>query len=682
MTSSHYQYAAFLTTRCELAKLLEEGKSAFAKVDMQTWVATSDELLQRLNSERFKVIVLGEFKRGKSTFVNALLGREVLPAFATPCTAIINELKWSDEPRSMLHFKNPLPLQIPEGVPDEVMRHLEKHRGSPAPPLPIAVEDLERYVVIPDPTKDQSVSIRETPYEFAEIFWPLDLLRNSVEIIDSPGLNEHGSRTKVTMEYLSRVDAVVFLFSVHALASQTEIAVIDHDLRTAGHEYLFFVCNRIDEIRKPVERDRVTQYAYDQLAGRTAFGREGIFFVSALDAVDGRERNLPELVTRSGIPQLEKSLADFLVKDRGRIKLLQPSRQLAQGVKQALFETIPEKRRMLAADLAQLQQRYNEALPKLKEADRRRNTVVAGLERCRIRMRDAVRDSAINHLRQVADQVPLWAAKVKVEKSVSVFKVWAIEKQVEAVAQEVVAAVAPFVEAATQQWQSQQLKPLVQHHLSDFDAEAQAAVSEFMVDIEEIRSQLSGVARGNILPEARLSAVERVLSTAGGLFLGGPGMALEGATMGYQAMLRSLIPNILVVTAIFFLQWNPITIVPALLALGVFRAFRQGDAISEKVKVQVGVELAKQIVANIPSQASKIADETFRQTEGLVTAVSVGLDREIATIRQQVEAVLAVKRAGSQQVAADESRLRNAERELQSVDSRLSEFILRLVQPT
>jgi GTPase SAR1 family protein len=681
MSDSHHQYASFLSARAELSSLLEEGKRAFAEVDMQPWAETSAELLQRLTSERFKVIVLGEFKRGKSTFVNALLGREILPAFVTPCTAIINELKWGDEPRSVLHFKNPLPVQIPAGMPGEVMRHLEKHRGKPLPPLPVAVEDLEKYVVIPDPTKDQSASIAETPYEFAEIFWPLDLLRNSVEIIDSPGLNEHGSRTKVTMEYLSKIDAVVFLFSVHALASQTEISVIDHDLRSAGHEYLFFVCNRFDELRKQSDRDRVTQYAYEQLAGRTAFGREGVFFVSALDAVIGREEGRPELLTRSGMPHLEKSLADFLVKERGRIKLLQPSRQLAQGVKTALFETIPDQRRMLASNLEQLESRYNEALPKLKEATRRRNSVVDSLERCRMRLRDAVRDAATNHLREVSDQLPMWASNVSVAKSVSVFKVWAIEAQVEAVAKEVVNGVAPMVEEATYRWQEERLKPLIQHHLADFDAEAHAAVADFMIDMEEIRAQLSGAARGNILPEARVSAVERVLSTAGGLFLGGPGMALEGATMGYQAMLRSLIPNIMVIAAILFLHLNPITILPTILALGVFRAFRQGDALADKVKKQVGAELANHIVAQIPNQSAKIAEESFRQTEGLVTAVSAGLDREIDTVKEQVEAVLEVKRAGAQQVAEHESRLRAAEQQLQRVDSKLNDFILRLVHP-
>lgn len=681
MSSSNDQYASFLSSRAELSALLEEGQKAFLDVNLKPWADTSKELLGRLASERFKVIVLGEFKRGKSTFVNALLGREILPAFATPCTAIINELKWGEEPRSVLHFKHPLPLKLPAKLPAEVMRHLEKHRGKPAPPLPVAVEELERYVVIPELDKDPSDSIAETPYEFAEIFWPLDLLRNSVEIIDSPGLNEHGNRTKVTMDYLGRTDAVVFLFSVHALASQSEVAVIDHDLQAAGHEFLFFVCNRFDELRKASDRDRVTQHAYEQLAGRTAFGREGVFFISALDAVIAREESRPDLLTRSGMPNLEKALAAFLVKERGRIKLLQPSRQLSRGVKLALFEAIPAQRRMLATTLEQLEKRYDEALPKLREVTRRRDSVVESLDRCRGRLRELVRDAATNHLRDLAARVPEWADNVKLTVDINVFKMWTIEKQVEAVAKQVVAGVAPKVEEATYSWQESCLKPLIQHHLTDFEAEAKAAVADFMVNLEDIRAQLAGAARGNILPEAKVSAVERVLSTAGGLFLGGPGMALEGATMGYQAMLRSLIPNIAIIAAILLLNLNPITILPTLLALGVFRAFRQGDILSNKVKAQVGKELAKHVIAGLPDQSIKVANEAHAKTGGLVEAVQAGLDREIATVTQQVEAVLAAKRAGGEKVARQEAELARSEQRFQRIDSQLNEFILRLVQP-
>lgn len=50
------------------------------------------DLKKKLESDNFKVLVIGEFKNGKSTFINSLMGEKVLPAYATPCTAVINEV--------------------------------------------------------------------------------------------------------------------------------------------------------------------------------------------------------------------------------------------------------------------------------------------------------------------------------------------------------------------------------------------------------------------------------------------------------------------------------------------------------------------------------------------------------------------------------------------------------------
>jgi ribosome biogenesis GTPase A len=145
-------------------------------------VANLINLQSIVQSTNFKVMILGEFKRGKSTFINALLGEEILPAFATPCTAIINEVKWGERQRAVLHF-------------NQVDGQEKKE------PKEIPVDEIEEYVVIKEDV-DQSQAINESPYEKLELFWPLELCKDRVEIIDSPGLNEHKTRQQVTESYL------------------------------------------------------------------------------------------------------------------------------------------------------------------------------------------------------------------------------------------------------------------------------------------------------------------------------------------------------------------------------------------------------------------------------------------------------------------------------------------------
>ncbi len=669
-------YEVFQERSHHLLKILGQTEVSLQEIDMHSSIASLKKLTERLKSERFKVIVLGEFKRGKSTLINSLLGREILPAFATPCTAIINELKWGPEPKAVLHFKSPLPEKLPKGLPQEALDHLKKFQGSEVPPLSIEIEQLERYVSIPDPSKDQAASISETPYDHAEIFWPLDLLKNSVEIIDSPGLNEHGSRTRITMDYLSRIDAVMFVFSVHAMASQSELNVIDHDVRGAGHEYLFFVCNRFDEIRKQADRDRVTQYSYEQLSPRTAFGKEGVYFVSALDAVIGREENNPALVERSKIPVLESRLASFLVYERGVIKLLQPARQLEQTLAVALGETIPNQRRMLQQDLAELQRKSDEAGPKLAETVRLRENLVERLNRARQRIRDSVRDSASIHLRSVADQVPGWAKELNLDQRINALKVWAIEAQVEAVAAAVFAGVSPMIEQATVEWRETRLRSLIEDALADFNDTAEISVGEFMSKLDHIRAGLAGLSGSVEVSGSRISSAERVLSGVGGLVLGGAGAAIEGAAMGYQGMLKGVVTSVAIsVGAIAILHLNPITIVPALLAMGLLRTAGQGDALTNKVKTEAGREIAKALLAQSSDQAESIADAVYSATEKLVESVSDALDEQIEAVREQIEAVLQLKKAGEMEVEKRHGELNSSEKNLQALGSELNQFI-------
>src|SRR6187402_2609491 len=60
--------------------------------------------IPKIEAERFHLVILGEFNHGKSTFVNALLGAEVLPTGITPTTASINHVIHADQPRARVVF--------------------------------------------------------------------------------------------------------------------------------------------------------------------------------------------------------------------------------------------------------------------------------------------------------------------------------------------------------------------------------------------------------------------------------------------------------------------------------------------------------------------------------------------------------------------------------------------------
>jgi len=674
--ASHYE--AYQARQARLASLIQFARTGFAGLDMATWVETTDKLAARVASERFRVMILGEMKRGKSTFINALLHAEVLPAETTPCTAVINEVKWDENRRAVLYFRQPLPERYPP-LPSDARRHIAKHANGEIPPMDIPVNDLPEFVKIPDPTANLAESVAESPYERVEVFWPLELCRNGVEIIDSPGLNEHQTRTKTTRDYLPHIDAVVFVMSVHALAAESELAVIDNELRSAGHEYLFFVCNRFDELRKREDREKVQGYAYAKLADRTQFGREGVFFLSGLDALEGRLNGDATMISRSGIVPLERALERFLVEDRGRIKLLQPAGQLLRGVKSALTQVIPTRRRLLDEDLEGLRKRLDQARPELDQVARRRDTVLKQVEAARQRVRDTVRLAAERFFTDLSQDVPLWVRRMDT-RTINPLLVWSIKKQADEVAQQVISGLHPVIEASLEQWERTRLRPLLGQQMTELTEQLNMSVEPFLDYLDGVKARLSG---GLQSPSTNVDgmSLQRVLTGTGGAVVGAtlvvaslPGIGAAVAAAGLSGVVTAVAGK---VGALLLSMVNPVTLAAVVVA-GLALHHRRGMALTNQVKTQVAEGVAAQLRAEARDRSAAIADELYQQTESLAESISAGLEREMREVREQVDAIIRHKEQSEAEVRAQRVALDRSEAELRKVDDELNELILSL----
>src|SRR5262245_40846636 len=98
-----------------------------AKIEInQSILALTDDVLKRVENKCFSIAVVGEFKRGKSTFINALLGGEILPADIRPCSATLNRVTYGLRPSVSIRYKS---ADGEDGRVEE-----------------IAIDELERYV--------------------------------------------------------------------------------------------------------------------------------------------------------------------------------------------------------------------------------------------------------------------------------------------------------------------------------------------------------------------------------------------------------------------------------------------------------------------------------------------------------------------------------------------------------
>ena len=188
----------------------------------------------------------------------------------------------------------------------------------------IAIEELERYVSI-DHQGDNG-SAAATPFEKMALDWPLELCRQKVEIIDSPGLNDPDSHDTITLEYLPNADAVLYCMSCEHVCTKVDLETIQM-LRDRGYTSILFVLTKFDRVRESAEQNQTDEerefvhVSTEKLKGLTELGKKGIFFVDSKHGVTAKEnRNLSMLAT-TGIPEFEEYLESYLVQNRFRSKL-------------------------------------------------------------------------------------------------------------------------------------------------------------------------------------------------------------------------------------------------------------------------------------------------------------------------------------------------------------------------
>ena len=106
--SNAENYAPYKAKQDKLNELLRRACDALAPLGVEHFSKSLESLRAKTENDSFKIQIVGNFKNGKSTFINSFLGEEILPAYALPCTAVINEVKYGAEKRAVLHFREQL----------------------------------------------------------------------------------------------------------------------------------------------------------------------------------------------------------------------------------------------------------------------------------------------------------------------------------------------------------------------------------------------------------------------------------------------------------------------------------------------------------------------------------------------------------------------------------------------
>jgi GTPase Era involved in 16S rRNA processing len=235
--------------------------------------------IPKLESERFHLVVLGEFNHGKSTFVNAMLGSEILPTGITPTTAAINHVVYAPEPTARV-----------------VLATGESR--------PLEPGQIKEWVTV--------AGGRANEVSFVEVGYPAPMLQNNVVLVDTPGVNDlNEQRAEVTYGYVPRADAVVFLLDAGQALKDSEREFLRSRVLEGARDRLIFVLGKMDML-SPDERTAVLDYVRKNLS--QMMPDPVVFPLSARDWAKSQD---PE----SGMPELMRYLERFLERDRAQVIL-------------------------------------------------------------------------------------------------------------------------------------------------------------------------------------------------------------------------------------------------------------------------------------------------------------------------------------------------------------------------
>lgn len=293
-------------------------------------------LNKKLEENRFYLVVLGQFKRGKSTFINSLLGAPLLPTAIVPLTSIVTMIRYGAEERVDVHFENGEQRAISR---NELVNYVTE-KGNPGNAKQVAQ---------------------------VEICYPSSYLKDGVRFIDTPGVDSvFSDNTRVTHDFLPQVDAALFLLAGDPPISQPELDFLKQVKQHVAK--IFFIQNKVD-LLDASDRQESLEFSQRVIKDALEGGEVQIYPLSAKHALDAKLSGDQDRLRQSFLPDFDQKLGEFLMREKGRVFLqsvLRSGRKLLADEKFAIrleqkamttpIEELERKTRLFEEKLSEIQE--------------------------------------------------------------------------------------------------------------------------------------------------------------------------------------------------------------------------------------------------------------------------------------------------------------------------------------
>jgi|GEM_PF-675647 len=290
--------------------------------------------IESQKSRSFSIIVTGGFNSGKSTLINAIVENKVLHDGAIPTTTVITRLIRGTSFQAKLIYKS---------GEEELL-------------------DWNDYI------NQKNTSFDSKSILTLDIYIPHETLAAGVEIIDTPGLNEHEQRTRLVLDYLPNVDAIILVIDAMQPIRRDDLDFI-HLIGRPPFENVFFVVNRMGKIKKAVDRDDVSEHIKTKLSSWLTKDKDSIngqynysnlFFVDAKAVVDsiGKDKiNVKSDEFFDFYPFKQKLITFLDIEKREHVSMISLAQELT-GVCYKIEQRLKLAEVAFSQPLTELQKKY------------------------------------------------------------------------------------------------------------------------------------------------------------------------------------------------------------------------------------------------------------------------------------------------------------------------------------
>jgi|GEM_PF-2803385 len=307
--------------------------------------------LARKKETGFNILFLGEYGRGKTTLLNALIGQEVLAS-------------------SLLRLPTINVIKNGEVRTAKITRSGE-------------ISEIE-------PNELANISDAST----VELTWDSNLLKAGVQLMEYPSLSEPPNLEDLENN-VSTADLVVFVVAADSLYSNVEARAFENIIKANGHSKPFFIVNFWDRIAAKDE-DEVKQAALVRLP----VNEDQIFFTSSLDALEGNEQAQNSIA----------ALGEILQKAADNREALKSNRfdQLAQICIRKLSIELEKTSEQARHKHQEVEQNKMDVLKNFDELKETRNEIQDNLSELRNGTRDVVQAKIGNFIKELRFKTRDW----------------------------------------------------------------------------------------------------------------------------------------------------------------------------------------------------------------------------------------------------------------------------------